>query len=90
MAARTSTRLGTSDRTRTPIDEYPLESCIVNGVCLDLRHVAPRAEITPGSSKTAVAKAGSGYSAQGDGAALHRASRAYLPDPPPTRPTIQG
>ena len=35
----------------TPIDEYPLENCIVNGVCLDLRHVAPRAGSRPPSSK---------------------------------------
>jgi kynurenine formamidase len=25
-----------------PIDKYPLEKCIVPGVCLDLRHIAPR------------------------------------------------
>ena len=30
-----------------PIGEYPLENCIVPGICLDLRHIAPRAEITP-------------------------------------------
>jgi kynurenine formamidase len=30
-----------------PIDEYPLEHCYVKGVCLDLRHIAPKAEITP-------------------------------------------
>ena len=31
----------------TPIDEYPLENCIVDGICIDLRHIAPRAEIAP-------------------------------------------
>ena len=31
----------------TPIDKYPLENCIVPGICIDLRHIAPRAEITP-------------------------------------------
>jgi kynurenine formamidase len=41
----------------TPIDEYPLENCIVDGICLDLRHIAPRAEITPADLETAVAKA---------------------------------
>ena len=29
------------------MDEYPLEKCIVPGICIDLRHIAPRAEITP-------------------------------------------
>jgi kynurenine formamidase len=28
-----------------PINEYPLEKCIVPGICLDLRHIAPRAEM---------------------------------------------
>jgi kynurenine formamidase len=41
----------------TPIDEYPLENCIVKGICLDLRQAAPRAEITPGVLEAAVAKA---------------------------------
>ena len=41
-----------------PINEYPLEKCIVPGICLDLRHVAPRAEIGPADLETAVAKAG--------------------------------
>jgi kynurenine formamidase len=41
-----------------PINEYPLEKCIVPGICLDLRHIAPRAEITPDDLKAAVAKAG--------------------------------
>ena len=26
-----------------PINEYPLENCIVPGICIDLRHIAPRA-----------------------------------------------
>ncbi len=42
----------------TPIDEYPLENCIVQGICIDLRHIAPRAEITPADLEAAVAKAG--------------------------------
>ena len=40
------------------IDQYPLEKCIVPGICLDLRHIAPRAEITPSDLETAVKKAG--------------------------------
>ncbi len=42
----------------TPIDEYPLENCIVPGICIDLRHIAPRAEITPADLEAAVEKAG--------------------------------
>jgi kynurenine formamidase len=41
-----------------PIDEYPLENCIVPGICLDLRHIAPRAEITPEHLQDAVKQAG--------------------------------
>jgi kynurenine formamidase len=41
-----------------PIDKYPLEKCIVPGICLDLRHIAPRAEIAPADLEQAVAKAG--------------------------------
>ena len=37
-----------------PIDEYPLENCIVPGICIDLRHIAPRAEITPADLEAAV------------------------------------
>jgi len=40
------------------IDQYPLEKCIVPGICVDLRHVAPRAEITPSDLGAAVKKAG--------------------------------
>ena len=40
------------------IDQYPLEKCIVPGICIDLRHIAPRAEITPADLETAVKKAG--------------------------------
>jgi kynurenine formamidase len=40
------------------IDQYPLEKCIVPGICLDLRHIAPRAEITPADLAAAVDKAG--------------------------------
>ena len=42
----------------TPIDEYPLENCIVQGICIDLRHIKPRAEITPADLEAAVKKAG--------------------------------
>ena len=42
-----------------PIDEYPLEKCIVPGICIDLRHIAPRAEIAPSDLEAAVAKAAS-------------------------------
>ena len=35
------------------IDEYPLEKCIVPGICIDLRHIAPRAEITPADLEAA-------------------------------------
>ena len=42
----------------TPIDKYPLENCIVQGICIDLRHIAPRAEITPADLEAAVKKAG--------------------------------
>jgi kynurenine formamidase len=41
-----------------PINEYPLEKCIVPGICLDLTHIAPRAEITPADLEAAVAKTG--------------------------------
>ncbi|MGE0629173.1 MAG: cyclase family protein [Hyphomicrobiaceae bacterium] len=42
----------------TPIDEYPLEYCYVRGICLDLTHIPPRAEITPDDLARAVDKAG--------------------------------
>src|SRR3978361_2154805 len=41
-----------------PINEYPLENCIVPGICIDLRHIAARAEITPDDLEAAVRKAG--------------------------------
>jgi len=40
------------------IDQYPLEKCIVPGICLDLRHIAPRAEIGPTDLEAAATKAG--------------------------------
>ena len=46
------------DKRGIGIDEYPLENCIVPGICLDLRHIAPRAEITPDDLAAAVKKAG--------------------------------
>src|ERR1700749_1423843 len=45
-------------KTGTPINEYPLENCIVPGICIDLRHIKPRAEITPDDLEAAVEKAG--------------------------------
>src|SRR4030081_2062076 len=44
--------------TGTPINEYPLENCIVPGICVDLRHIAPKAETTPKDLEDAVKKAG--------------------------------
>ena len=41
-----------------PIDEYPLENCIVPGICLDFRHKKPKEEITPADLDEAVKKAG--------------------------------
>jgi len=38
----------------TPINEYPLENCIVPGICLDLRHISPRAEIHPSDLEAAL------------------------------------
>jgi len=51
--------------TGTPIDEYPLESCYVKGICLDLRHIAPKAEITPSQLEEAVRKSGSAIPKRG-------------------------
>ena len=41
-----------------PINEYPLEKCIVPGICLDLRHIAPRAEIRVSDLEAAVKQTG--------------------------------
>ena len=46
------------DKSGQPISEYPLENCIVPGICLDLRHIAPRAEITSGDLEAAVKATG--------------------------------
>src|SRR6201987_5780547 len=43
-----------------PINEYPLEKSIVPALCLDLRHTAPKAEITPADLEAAVKEAGVG------------------------------
>lgn len=45
-------------RDATPMNEYPLEHCIVRGVCIDLRRVAPRAEIGPDALDEAARKTG--------------------------------
>ncbi len=42
----------------TPINEYPLENCIVDGICINLRHIKPRAEITPADLEAAVKQSG--------------------------------
>jgi kynurenine formamidase len=34
-----------------PINEYPLENCIVPGICVDLRHIAPRAASSEGITR---------------------------------------
>ncbi len=60
------------------IDQYPLENCIVPGICIDLRHIAPRAEITPDDLEAAVAKAGAAGAEGRHRAALHRPSRAHV------------
>jgi hypothetical protein len=39
-----------------PINEYTLEKSIVPGICIDLRHIAPRAEITPSDPEEALEK----------------------------------
>ena len=41
-----------------PISDYPLENCIVPGICIDLRHITPRAEIAPEDLQAAVKKSG--------------------------------
>jgi len=46
------------NRDGQPISEYPLENCIVPGICIDLRHIAPRAEIAPSDLEAAVRKTG--------------------------------
>ena len=46
------------NKTGQPMNEYPLENCIVPGICVDLRHIAPRAEIAPADLEAAVTKAG--------------------------------
>ena len=40
------------------MDEYPLEKCIVPGICIDLRHITPRAEIGPDDLAAAVKTSG--------------------------------
>ena len=58
MPAPISTRSRHFDKCGAPICEYPLENCIVPGICIDLRHIAPRAEITPEDLQAAVTKGG--------------------------------
>jgi len=46
------------DKRGQGIGEYPLANCIVSGICIDLRHIAPRAEITPADLEAAVKQCG--------------------------------
>lgn len=39
------------------IDRYPLENCYVRAICLDLQHIAPKAEIGPDDLEAAVRRA---------------------------------
>src|SRR5262249_53264429 len=48
-----------------PIDKYPLEYCYVKGICLDLRHMAPKAEIPPSHLEEAVRKSGAAIPKRG-------------------------
>jgi kynurenine formamidase len=48
-----------------PIDEYPLEYCYVKGICLDLRHIPAKAEITPSDLEQAVKKSGAAIPKRG-------------------------
>ena len=52
-------------KTGIPIDEYPLEQCYVKGICLDLRHIPPKAEITPADLEAAVTKSGAAIPKRG-------------------------
>src|ERR1700709_2931144 len=45
------------NKTGQPMNEYPLENCIVPGICIDLRHIAPRAQIAAAGREAAVTKA---------------------------------
>ena len=40
------------------IDEFPLEKCYVMGICLDFRHISPRAEIGVSEMEAAAQEAG--------------------------------
>src|SRR6059058_3467991 len=48
-----------------PIDEYPLEYFYVKGICFDLRHMPPKAEITPSDLEQAAKKSGSAIPKRG-------------------------
>jgi len=66
------------DRRGQPINEYPLANCIVAGICLDLRHIAPRAEITPADLEAAVKQSGI-RSRRAAPCCSARPSRTHLP-----------
>src|SRR5947207_6082647 len=70
-----------------PIDEYPLEHCYVKGICLDLRHIAPKAEITPADLEQAVKASGTAIP-KGGTVLLCTGHHARTFPRPPIRPTI--
>ena len=75
-------------RSGTPIDEYPLENCIVPGICIDLRHVAPaprsRRPISRPRSRSPVSRSRRTARCCYAPAIMRAPSR-----PPPIRPTIR-
>ena len=75
-------------KTGTPIDEYPLENCIVPGICIDLRHIAPQRGDHAGGPGSGGEEGRRSGPEERHGAALHRAPCPHLPDARPTRPTI--
>ena len=76
-------------KTGTPIDKYPLEYCIVPGICIDLRHIAPRAEITPADLEAAVKKAGVPVPNKGTVLLCTGHHERTFPRKPTIRPTIR-
>ncbi len=64
----------------TPIDKYPLENCIVQGICIDLRHIKPARRNHPGGSRGGSQAGRRPDPEERHGAAVHRTSRTDLPD----------
>jgi kynurenine formamidase len=72
-------------KTGTPINEYPLEYCYVKGICIDLRHIAPRAKSRQRTYRQPWKRQACRF--EGHSPALHRASQrtfqpAYATDNP--------